>query len=156
MRKKGPDTNGMFKLTLYIKTTKLNYYLVQISRELNYLSLFCLKTLDTFVNCQRPVFSLGVSQHTHDIPNLWKCGLDWSSNLQENNERKTPLLHYFGHVLSDAWKRLQLKSFYYFSEKLLLSQRLRYFRVSRFSQCAILSTALPLLVSSAFNFIEYV
>ena len=27
------------------------------------------------------------------ITNLWKFGLTWSSKLQENNERKTPLLH---------------------------------------------------------------
>ena len=41
-----------------------------------------------FGNCQRPVFSLGVSQHKHKITNLWKYGLDWSLDLQENNERK--------------------------------------------------------------------
>ena len=29
-----------------------------------------LKTLDTFGNCQRPVFSLGVSQYMHKITNL--------------------------------------------------------------------------------------
>ena len=29
-----------------------------------------LKTLDTNGNCQRPVFSLGVSQHMHKITNL--------------------------------------------------------------------------------------
>ena len=29
-----------------------------------------LKTLDTFGNCRRPVFSLGVSQHMHKITNL--------------------------------------------------------------------------------------
>ena len=29
-----------------------------------------LKTLDTIGNCQRPVFSLGVSQHMHNITNL--------------------------------------------------------------------------------------
>ena len=32
-----------------------------------------LKALDTFGNnCQRPVFSLCVSQHMHKITNLWK------------------------------------------------------------------------------------
>ena len=30
------------------------------------------KTLDTIGNCQRPVFPLAVSQHTHKITNLWK------------------------------------------------------------------------------------
>ena len=29
-----------------------------------------LKTVDTIGNCQRPVFSLGVSQHMHKITNL--------------------------------------------------------------------------------------
>ena len=45
-----------------------------------------------FGNCQRPVFSLGVSQHMHKITNLWKFELNWSSKLQENNERKTTLV----------------------------------------------------------------
>ena len=44
--------------------------------------------LDTIGKCQRPVVSLGVSQHTcmHKITNRyqWKFGLNWSSNLQEN------------------------------------------------------------------------
>ena len=29
-----------------------------------------LKTMDTIGNCQRPVFTLGVSQHMHKITNL--------------------------------------------------------------------------------------
>ena len=48
---------------------------------------FPLKTLDTIGNCQRPVFSLGVSQHMHKITNLWKFKLNWSM------KRKTPLSH---------------------------------------------------------------
>ena len=52
-----------------------------------------LKTLDT-IGCQRPVFSLGVSQRMHKITNLCKFELNWSSKLQENNERKkTPVSH---------------------------------------------------------------
>ena len=47
-----------------------------------------LKSLDTFGNCQRPVFSLGVSQHIHTITNLWKFELSRSSKLRDNNERK--------------------------------------------------------------------
>ena len=35
-----------------------------------------LKGRYTFGNCQRPVFSLGVSQHKHKITNLWKFGLN--------------------------------------------------------------------------------
>ena len=40
-----------------------------------------LETLDTFGNYQKPVFSLGVSQHMHKITNLWKFELNWSSKL---------------------------------------------------------------------------
>ena len=36
----------------------------------------CLKTLDTFGSCQRPVFSLGVSQHMHEVTNLGKIELN--------------------------------------------------------------------------------
>ena len=51
-----------------------------------------LKTLDTIGNCQRPVFSLSLSQHMHKITNLWKFEPDWSSKLLDNYERKkTPL-----------------------------------------------------------------
>ena len=47
-----------------------------------------LRALDTIGNCQRPVFSLGVSQVMHKITNLWKFELNRSSKLQENNGRK--------------------------------------------------------------------
>ena len=49
--------------------------------------------METFGNCQRPVFSLGVSHIMHKIANMWKLGLNRSSTLQENNSLKTPLLH---------------------------------------------------------------
>ena len=53
-----------------------------------------LKAVDTFGNCRKSVFSLGVSQHMHKITNLWKFELDWSSELRDNYERKkTPLSH---------------------------------------------------------------
>ena len=42
-----------------------------------------LKALDTFGNCQRHVFSLGVSQHMHTKINLYKFGLNWSFKLQK-------------------------------------------------------------------------
>ena len=38
-----------------------------------------LKTVDNIGNCQRPVFSLGVSQPMHKITNLGQFELDWSS-----------------------------------------------------------------------------
>ena len=40
---------------------------VQLSRHSN---SALLKALDMFGNCQRPLFSLGVSQHMHKITNL--------------------------------------------------------------------------------------
>ena len=49
------------------------------------------KKLDTIGNCQRPVFSLCVSQHMHKVTNLRIFELNWSSNLRENNERKNTL-----------------------------------------------------------------
>ena len=55
-------------------------------------TFFHLMTLDTIGNCQRSVFSLGVSQHMHKIINLWKFDLNRSSRLQDNNERKNTLV----------------------------------------------------------------
>ena len=51
-----------------------------------------LKTLDTIGNCQRPVFTFGVSQHKPKITNLWKFEHNWSSKLQDKNERKNTLV----------------------------------------------------------------
>ena len=53
-------------------------------------------------NCQRPVFSLSVSQHMHKITNLLKkLWLSWSSKLRDNNGRKNTLVKRRC-VLSDA------------------------------------------------------
>ena len=51
-----------------------------------------LKALDTFGNCQRPAFSLGVSQHMHKITHLRNFLVNLSSKVQENNERKNTLV----------------------------------------------------------------
>ena len=52
-----------------------------------------LKALNTFGGCQRPVFSLGVSQYImHKISSLWKSGLIWSLKLRENDERKNVIV----------------------------------------------------------------
>ena len=70
-----------------------------------------LKTVDTFGNnCQRPVFSVCVSNICIKITNLWKCGLNWSSNLQRIMKEKTSLLPYFVCCYIHN-KRLQMKSF---------------------------------------------
>ena len=57
-------------------------------------TLFADKTLlkATIGNCQRPVFSLAVSQHMHKITNLCKFELKRSTKLQDNNERKNTLV----------------------------------------------------------------
>ena len=71
------------------------------------------------------------SQHMHRITNLCKFGLNWSTKLQDNNERKTPLLHLC------AFRCLILRP-----------QKLRYFRGSQFSHSFILSTALHCSIPS--------
>ncbi len=51
------------------------------------------KVVYFLVIVQRPVSSLGVSQHMHNIINLSQFGLYWSSKLQEKKGKiKTPLL----------------------------------------------------------------
>ena len=61
-----------------------------------------INTLDTIGNYQRPVFSLGGSQHMHTITNLCKFKLNLSSKLRDNNERKNTIVTQ-SRVLSDAW-----------------------------------------------------
>ena len=69
------------------------------------------KVLDMFGNWQRPIFLLGVSQHMHKIASLWKCWLNWSLKLQENDERKiTLVVQNTGSVLADRNKRLLARS----------------------------------------------
>ena len=41
------------------------------------------------VNSQRQVSSFSVSHHMHEITNLWKCGLNGSSKLQENKKEES-------------------------------------------------------------------
>ena len=107
---------------------------------------FFLKTLDTIGNCQRPVFSLGVSQHTcmHKITNLRKCELNWSSKLRDNKERTKHPCHTklcaFRCLISKP-QILILRSRNQIRGKLLLSRKLGYFSGSRFSQCFIPSTS---------------
>ena len=106
------------------------------------------KVIYTFGNCQRPVFSLGVSQHKHKITSLWTFELNWSSKLWENDERqKHP---FWTNLCAFRSRRRLLEVVYYFSENLPLSQNLCYFKGSRFSQCFILSTALQCSLPSEF------
>ena len=101
-----------------------------------------LKPVDYIGNCQRPVFSLGVSQAMHEITNLWKFELNWSSKLRDNNERKKHPCHTKLCAFRCLISRPQiLRSRNQICGKLLLSQKLHYFRESRFPQFFILSTS---------------
>ena len=93
-----------------------------------------LKAVDTNGNCQNPVFSLCVSQHVHEITNLWKFELDWLSELRDNYERKKHHCHTKLCTFRCLISRPQVV-------KLLLSRKLHHFRGSRFSQDFILSTS---------------
>ena len=83
-----------------------------------------------FLFCQRPAFSLGVSQHMHKITNLWKFELNRSHKV--------------------VWSRGLKLEFKYFSEKLLLCHKVCYFKGSLFSQCFIPSTTLHCLLPTKF------
>ena len=96
---------------------------------------------DTIGNCQRPVFSLGVSQYKHKITNLWKFELDWSSELRDNNERKKHPCHTKLCFQMLDPQVLNLRSRNQISGKLLLSRKLHHFRGSRFLHCFIPSTS---------------
>ena len=113
-----------------------------------------LKTLDSIGNCQRPVFSLGVSQHMHKITNLWKFVLNWSreKSCERIMEEKTSLSHKLCafRCLILRPQILNLRSQNQICGKLLLSWKLHYFRGSRFSQWFILSTALHCSLPSKF------
>ena len=79
--------------TVYLCSTKQIHLLFAVCQGYDFMdftirNLDHLKTVDTNGNCQRPVFSLGVSQHMHKITNLWKFELNWSSKLRDNNEEK--------------------------------------------------------------------
>ena len=83
--------------------------------------------------------------------NLWKFGLNWSSKLQEIKKRKEKNA-LFPHLVCFQmyYKRLQLKYLIILCDKFSLSKKNCYFRGSRFSQCFILSTALPYSLPTKF------
>ena len=85
---------------LCTRTTKLEEQACFDGAWIN-VKLFYLKTVDTIGNCQRPVFSLGVSQHVHKITTLWKFQLNRSSSWEITMKEKTPL----SHEVDDAWFR---------------------------------------------------
>ena len=64
----------------------------------------CLKTVDTIGNCQRLVFTVGVSQHMHKIINLWKLSSIGRRSCEIIMKEKNTLVTR-NCVLSDAWFR---------------------------------------------------
>ena len=88
--------------------------------------------------------SLGISHHKHKITSLIWAQLV----IKENVQRKKTLVGRIC-VLSDRNKRLRARSFfYYFSEKLPLSQKQRYFRAWRNNQRYLFPTMLYTMNSS--------
>ena len=123
--------------------TKKGFMLIIILSNYHYCPL-PLKAVDTFGNCQRLAFTVGVSQHMHTITNLWKFKLNRSLKLRDNNERKKHPCH--TKLCAFRWliSRPQVLNLRYRNQirrKLLLSRKLNYFRGSCVSQCFILSTS---------------
>ena len=86
------DTGYIHVARLVEKSFKANYWFLE--------PFHCLKTLDTIGNCDRLVFTVGVSQQCI-IMNLRKFELNQSLKLRDNNEIKnTPVTR--SCVLSDA------------------------------------------------------
>ena len=125
---------------------KVRFYLCNYQRY-----ALSLKTVDTIGNCQRPGFSFGVSQHMHEITNLWKFQLNWSSKLTGHYERKKHPCHTKLCAFSCLISRpqiLNLRSQNQILGKLFLSWKLQHLRGSRFTQCLILSTSPHYLLPS--------
>ena len=101
-----------------------------------------LKTLDTIGNCQRPVFSLGVSQHMHNKQTCETLSSICRQSCEMIMKEKTPLSY---EVV--CFQMLDFETSNSNSE-VSKSNSLHFFRGSRFSQCFILSTAPYYLLQS--------
>ena len=66
---------------------------MNILLSINNIICYYLKTVDTIGNCQRPVFSLGVSQHIHKMTMCEKFELNCGQSCEIHviMEEKTPL-----------------------------------------------------------------
>ena len=140
-----PNQNANIKnpcvtLSLYHLSQARVIYFVQILYRAFVcgVSNYVLKALDTFGISQDQYSRLVYPNICNKITNLWKCWLNWSSNLRENNEGEKTLLHYFV-CFQMHNKKASAEVLYYLSEKLPFSQKLRYFRGNRVLQCFILS-----------------
>ena len=102
----------------------------------------CLKTLDTISNCQKPVFSLGVSHHMHKITTCENfssigrrsCEITMKKIITFSHEVVCFQMLYFetSSSKSEVSKSHSWKITFF-------SRKLRHFRGSCFSQCFILS-----------------
>ena len=94
------------KICLYVNTVAIgpisDEQVVYCHKSISPSRTLDLKTLDTFGNCQRPVFSLGASQQYAQNSNPVKIWTQLVSKLRNNNGRKNTLVTQ-GRVLSDAW-----------------------------------------------------
>lgn len=61
--------------------------------------------------CQRPVFSLGLSQHMNKIPSLWKSCLNCHRSCKKKNKEKNTLVPQIG-LFHLPNKIIQLKLFF--------------------------------------------
>ena len=75
-----------------MKTLGCGIPFLTLSKVLALRLLPYLKTRATIGNCQRLVFSLGVSQHMFRITNMWKFEISWLSKLRDINERENTLV----------------------------------------------------------------
>ena len=96
----------------------------------------CLKTLDTTGNCQRPVFSLGVCQHNKKTCEKLMV-IEVARELWKKNAlvAQVTCFQMLDFETSKAISEVSKSNSNIFSEILRLSQKLSYFRGSRFSQC---------------------
>ena len=113
-----------------------------------------LKTLDTFSNCQRPVFSLGVSQHKITFENLNSIGHRSCEIIMEKKKLRYAKLCPFICLISRPQNlirrsRNQIRGNYFFLKNYITSG-------SPFSQCFILGKSLPMLPRKVVFYINYI
>ena len=63
---------NVWKLHQQISGYDVKHFCCTCKGTFIYKFIVCVKGMHTFGNCQKPGFSLGVSQHMHIVTNLWK------------------------------------------------------------------------------------
>ena len=111
---------------------------------------YLLKTLDTIGNCQRPVFSLAVSQHMHTCTNnkpvkIWaQSVISYEIIMREKNTLVTVCIKIIDFETTNSKSEV---SKFEIHRKILLSRKLRYFRGSRFLTLFYTINSSPLMVT---------